>query len=236
MWNGNNPRSKPGFTALPIYKGPNVKLITEGDLPEMFSTLLENHNLVASADDENEKVLEALRELSLGVNGSATVTVRSGTEIESIVRTVEEHYRDQGYRVSSRFDVLGEYEAQVKPPSYYVTKASLTRSASLAGPSASTFRPTSTPVESSQKTMSARGGSAAVFVRSAQRSQLSPTGLSPVYWGDELKIIVAIGARRDAEREGGLAWYSDHPMLDGRITLLPGVYRPFPAWHAVAEG
>lgn len=69
VWNGNNPRSNPGFTALPRYKGPNDKLITEGNLPEMFSTLLENHNLVASTDDANEKVLRDLKRLSLGVNG-----------------------------------------------------------------------------------------------------------------------------------------------------------------------
>ncbi len=58
--------------------------------------------------------------------GSATVTVKPGIDIESIVKTVEEHYKNLGYKVSSRFDVLGEYEAQVKPPneesSYYVTK------------------------------------------------------------------------------------------------------------------
>ncbi|WP_344030823.1 hypothetical protein [Leucobacter iarius] len=71
------------------------------------------------------------------------------------------------------------------------------------------------------------------FELAEQGSEISLTGFSPVYWGDELKISMAIGARRDAEREGGLAWYSDHPMVEGRMTLLPGVYRPFPAWDAV---
>ena len=73
------------------------------------------------------------------------------------------------------------------------------------------------------------------FELSEEGSEVSVEGLSPVYWGDRQKILVAIGTRRNAERESGLAWYSDHPMVEGRMTLLPGVYRPFPAWDAVEE-
>lgn len=69
VWKGNNPRTNPGFTALPLYTGPHDQLITEGNLPEMFSTLMENHNLVAGTNKDNQKVLSDLKTLSLGVNG-----------------------------------------------------------------------------------------------------------------------------------------------------------------------
>ncbi len=58
--------------------------------------------------------------------GSATVTVTPGSNIESIVRGVESHYREVQYSVEIDRSVLGNYRIQMKPPgeksSYIVTK------------------------------------------------------------------------------------------------------------------
>ena len=53
---------------------------------------------------------------------------------------------------------------------------------------------------------------------------------SPVYWGDYDPLITSIGDRRRAEDAGRAHGDTFDPDEDNYVTLLPGVYRPFPAW------
>ena len=54
---------------------------------------------------------------------------------------------------------------------------------------------------------------------------------SPVYWGDYDPLITSIGDRRRAEDAGRAHGDTFDPDEDNYVTLLPGVYRPFPAWE-----
>ena len=61
-------------------------------------------------------------------------------------------------------------------------------------------------------------------------------GSSPVYWGDQLALIVAVGDRRWAEDAAGAPWDTTDRDERGWAYRLPGVYRPFPAWDALEVG
>lgn len=61
------------------------------------------------------------------------------------------------------------------------------------------------------------------------------TAFSPVYWGDQFALVVAIADRRDAENEAGATWDTTDRDENGHAYRQPGVYRPFPAWGAVPE-
>ncbi|TQL42074.1 hypothetical protein FB468_0054 [Leucobacter komagatae] len=58
---------------------------------------------------------------------------------------------------------------------------------------------------------------------------------SPVYWGSVRKTNDAIRERLDAENAGRAHGDTFDPDEDGNVTLLPGVYRPFPAWDALEK-
>ncbi len=46
-------------------------------------------------------------------NGKTTVKLEPGTEIEPLVKAVEEHYAGSQFKTSSRLDILGDYEAAI---------------------------------------------------------------------------------------------------------------------------
>ena len=58
-------------------------------------------------------------------------------------------------------------------------------------------------------------------------------GMSPVYWGDQLALMRAMGERRRAEDAAGAPWDTTDRDERRRAYRLPGVYRPFPAWDAL---
>ncbi|WP_416442737.1 hypothetical protein AB3K78_09605 [Leucobacter sp. HNU] len=47
--------------------------------------------------------------------GSATVTVKPGTDVESIVKAIELHYRESRFDVENDRGVFGEYYMQMSP-------------------------------------------------------------------------------------------------------------------------
>ncbi|GAA3585772.1 hypothetical protein GCM10022198_06340 [Klugiella xanthotipulae] len=49
-------------------------------------------------------------------NGATTITVVPGTEIEPIVKDIEEHYLDSRFDIKTRLNVMGRYEAQLRSP------------------------------------------------------------------------------------------------------------------------
>ncbi|WP_187976694.1 hypothetical protein [Mycetocola sp. JXN-3] len=64
---------------------------------------------------------------------------------------------------------------------------------------------------------------------------LELTGMSAVYWGDQYALVMAIAERRDAENAAGAPWDTTDRDEQGYTYRLPGVFRPFPAWDAVAN-
>ncbi|WP_416442739.1 hypothetical protein AB3K78_09610 [Leucobacter sp. HNU] len=48
--------------------------------------------------------------------GPTSIAVKPGTDIESIVKTIENYYQEKAFHVTSRLDVLGNYEIHMKPP------------------------------------------------------------------------------------------------------------------------
>lgn len=46
--------------------------------------------------------------------GPTSIAVKPGTDTLPVVKAVENHYREMGYRITSR-DVLGDYEIHVRP-------------------------------------------------------------------------------------------------------------------------
>ncbi len=75
VWNGNNPRSNPAFEHGDYYRGPDDDVLDRAEAatidgsphmylrPEYFSVLVDNHDLIASKDPENEAALRAMRKL-----------------------------------------------------------------------------------------------------------------------------------------------------------------------------
>lgn len=49
-------------------------------------------------------------------HGATTVTVVEDTEIEPIVKALEEHYQDSRFNTGNRLNVLGDYEAEISSP------------------------------------------------------------------------------------------------------------------------
>ncbi len=63
------------------------------------------------------------------------------------------------------------------------------------------------------------------------------TVLSPVYWGDNFKLLTTIADFRDAEQAAGVPGTAfELDPISHRVSFLPGSYLPFPAWDAVPEG
>lgn len=47
--------------------------------------------------------------------GPTNIAVKPGTDVEPIVKAIESYYREKAYRITSRLDILGYYEIQMKP-------------------------------------------------------------------------------------------------------------------------
>ncbi|WP_187976695.1 hypothetical protein [Mycetocola sp. JXN-3] len=60
------------------------------------------------------------------------------------------------------------------------------------------------------------------------------SGHTPVHWGDQFALLTAIAERRDAENAAGAPWDTTDRDDQGYAYRLPGVFRPFPAWDAIA--
>jgi len=62
--------------------------------------------------------------------GATTVTVEQGTEIEPIVRAIEDHFRNGPFLTGNRSNILGSYEVSVHSPEsaelYLIAEDSLT--------------------------------------------------------------------------------------------------------------
>ena len=67
-------------------------------------------------------------------------------------------------------------------------------------------------------------------------STLRLTVSSPTHWGDTAALIVAVQDRQKLEAARSASWDATHRSTDGEVMLLPGEYRPFPAWDALREG
>ena len=64
VWDGNNPRSNGAFEHGPLYVGPDdAELDGRFVDGEEWGILTENHNLIASNNDDNKRALEDLRTL-----------------------------------------------------------------------------------------------------------------------------------------------------------------------------
>ena len=57
---------------------------------------------------------------------------------------------------------------------------------------------------------------------------------SPAYWGDPDALAAAVIERGEAESAAGVHG-SKYARVDGFARLLPGAYRPFPAWDALEK-
>ncbi|WP_187976999.1 hypothetical protein [Mycetocola sp. JXN-3] len=72
------------------------------------------------------------------------------------------------------------------------------------------------------------------FEAKERPGELSLTGMSAVYWGDQYALLMAVAERRDAENAAGAPWDTTDRDEQGYAYRLPGVFRPFPAWDASA--
>lgn len=68
VWKGHTPRNNPGFAKFPLYSGPDDAVLSSSaltDTPEKLRVLTRNHDLIASTDLKNTRVLEDLERLIL---------------------------------------------------------------------------------------------------------------------------------------------------------------------------
>lgn len=70
------------------------------------------------------------------------------------------------------------------------------------------------------------------FALDEEGERLKLTGYSPVYWGDNLALVMAIAERRDAEDEAGTVSQPSR-REDGTAPREPGDFRSFPAWDSI---
>ncbi|MGR4010486.1 hypothetical protein [Leucobacter sp. 1207-22] len=72
--------------------------------------------LVINVDQHTKGVLLSCDNTSHSWTGATTVTLTPGTDIESIVKDIEAHYREAGTEISVDRDVDGNYRIQLLPP------------------------------------------------------------------------------------------------------------------------
>lgn len=66
-----------------------------------------------SIDQKKSGILLSCNKTQHNWNGSMTITVAEGTEIEPILKDIEAHYQGGLFKVGSRLDVRGSYEVQL---------------------------------------------------------------------------------------------------------------------------
>lgn len=71
------------------------------------------------------------------------------------------------------------------------------------------------------------------FAADERVDEIRLEGMSPVYWGDQYELVMAVGERRNAENEAGAPWDTTDLDEKGYSYRIPGVFRPFPAWNAL---
>jgi len=65
VWGGDNPRSDDAFAHGPLYQGPHDDQLQGGyiNTPEEVDVLMNNHNLIASTDRDNDRALQDLKKV-----------------------------------------------------------------------------------------------------------------------------------------------------------------------------
>ncbi len=73
-------------------------------------------NIVVNIEQAPKGVLLSCNNTGRNWNGATTITVAAGTEIEPIVKAIQNHYENSEFTIKTRLDIAQKYEVQLIAP------------------------------------------------------------------------------------------------------------------------